>query len=259
MNQSFFAPSLSIFRLKQFNLVSVIVTFLLLPSAALAAGNVLVNVQNGNLVIQGDAGDNNIIVVESGVVGRAGTTVNGERGLFFIDGVTNDVRIAMMGGNDFLRVELPGTNFAISNNLVIRMGAGDDNIELLQTRAPNQTEIHTGDGNDIVFIDGVTRFSQFFRSDFFGKFVLRTGSGNDLFEFHNATFHGEVDVVLGTGNDGACTTQDSEFVMPNLASFDGGGPSGFLGDGFVSPSLEFTALLGFEFFPDDCSFLGGRF
>ena len=236
-----------------------IANVVLLPSAALAAGNVLVNVQNGNLVIQGDAGDNNIIVVESGVVGRAGTTVNGERGLFFIDGVTNDVRIDMKGGNDFLRVELPGTNFAISNNLVIRMGEGDDNIELLQTRAPNETRIHTEEGNDVVFIDGVTRFSQFFRSDFFGKFVLRTGVGNDLFEFHNTTFHGEVDVMLGTGNDGACTTQDAEFVMPKLASFDGGGPSGFLGDGFVSPSLEFTALLGFEFFPDDCSFLGGRF
>lgn len=235
-----------------------IANVVLLPSAAHAVGNVLVNVQNGNLVIQGDAGDNNIAVVESGVVGRAGTTVNGERGLFFIDGVTNDVRIDMKGGNDFLRVELPGTN-SVSNNLVIRMGEGDDNIELLQTRAPNETRIHTEEGNDIVFIDGVTRFSQFFRSDFFGKFVLRTGIGNDLFEFHNTTFHGEVDVILGAGNDGACTTQDAEFVMPNLASFDGGGPSGFLGDGFVSPSLEFTALLGFEFFPDDCSFLGGRF
>src|SRR5687767_15924095 len=119
MNQSFLALAIA-------NVV-------LLPSAAHAVGNVLVNVQNGNLLIQGDAGDNNIIVVESGVVGRAGTTVNGERGLFFIDGVTNDVRIDLKGGNDFLRVELLCTNFATSNNLVIRMGAGADNMELLQT------------------------------------------------------------------------------------------------------------------------------
>ena len=60
MNQPFFAPSLSDFQLKQFKAVSGILAILLLPSAALAAGNVLVNVQNGNLIIQGDAGDNNI-------------------------------------------------------------------------------------------------------------------------------------------------------------------------------------------------------
>jgi hypothetical protein len=85
------------------------------------------------------------------------------------------------------------------------------------------------------------------------------GSGNDLLEFHNTIFRGEVDVRLGAGLDGACSTQNSEFLAPHLASFDGGGPGGFPGDGFVSPSIEFTALVNFEFFPDDCSYLGGRF
>lgn len=231
----------------------------ILPSAALAAGNVLVSVQNGNLVILGDTADNNITLVESGVVGRAGTTVNGERGLFFIDGVTNDVRIDMKSGDDFVRIELPGTNFAIPHDLVVRTGKGNDTVELLQLRAPNETRIFTEEGSDVVFVDGVTRFGQFFRSEFIGKFLLRTGLGDDLFEFHNAAFYGEVDVRLGDGKDGACTTQDAEFVMPQLAGFDGGGPGGFPGDGFVSPSLEFTSLTGFEFFPDDCSFLGGRF
>ena len=258
MNKAIFAPSISNLRLKQFKAFWGILTVLLLPTAALAAGNVLVSVQNGHLLIQGDNGDNNIILIESGVAGRAGTTVNGERRTFIPDGVTKDVRIDMKGGDDFVRVELPGTNFAISHNLVIRTGEGDDNIELLQVRVPNETRISTEEGNDIVFVDGVTRFTQFFRSDFIGKFVLRTGTGDDLFEFHNATFHGEVDAMLGGGIDGACTTQDSEFLSPHLARFDGGGPSGFPGDGFVSPTLEFT-LVGFEFFPDDCSFLGGRF
>jgi hypothetical protein len=259
MSKSPLASALSNFRRNQLKTVSGIVVVALLPSAALAAGNVLVSVTNGNLVVQGDGADNDIIVVESGVVGRAGTTVNGERGAFFPDGVTNDIRLSMKGGNDFVRIELPGTNFAIANDLVIRMGEGDDSIELLQTRAPNETRIYTEEGNDIVFIDGVTRFTQFFRSEFLGKFLLSTGLGQDLFEFHNATFHGQVDVRLGGGNDGACTTQDAEFLAPQLASFDGGAPDGFPGDGFVSPSLEFTALLNFEFFPDDCSFLGGRF
>ena len=222
-------------------------------------GNVQVTVENGDLVIRGDNGDNNIILIESGVAGRAGTTVNGERRTFIPDGVTDDVRIEMKGGDDFVRIELPGTNFAIPHDLVINLGYGDDTLELLQTLAPHGTRIFAGYGNDVVFIDGVRRFSQYFPSDFGGKFAITGGSGNDLLEFHNTIFRREVDVRLGIGNDGACSTQNAEFLAPHLASFDGGGPSGFLGDGFVSPSLEFTTLVNFEFFPDDCSFLGGRF
>ena len=194
----------SSFSRRQLSPVLGSVCAVLLPSAALAAGNVLVTEQNGNLIIQGDTASNNIIVTENGVIGRGGTTVNGERGVFFPD-ATNDVRIDMKSGHDFIRV------------------------------------------------------TQFFRSEFLGKFLLRTGIGDDLFEFHNTKFYGEVDVTLGGGNDGACATNDSEFVMPQLASFDGGSPGGFPGDGFVSPSLEFTLLAGFEFYPDDCSYLGGRF
>jgi hypothetical protein len=222
-------------------------------------GNVQVTVENGDLVIRGDNGDNNIILIESGVAGRAGTTVNGEFRTFIPDGVTDDVRIEMKGGDDFVRIELPGTNFAIPDDLEIIMGYGDDTLELLQTRAPDATRIYTGYGNDVVLVDGVRRFSEYFPTDFGGKFVLAAGAGNDLFEFHNTIFRGEVDVRLGIGIDGACATQNSEFLAPHLASFDGGGPGGFPGDGFVSPSLEFTSLLNFEFFPDDCSFLGGRF
>jgi hypothetical protein len=222
-------------------------------------GNVTVTVIDGDLIVRGDAGDNNIILMESGIAGRAGTRVNGERRIFIPDGVTSDVRIDMVGGDDFVRIELPGTNFAIPNNLVVTTGLGDDYVELLQVRAPNATRIDTGDGNDIVFVDGVQSFSDFVRPNFGGKFVLRTGPGEDLFEFHNATFRGEVDVRLGGGIDGACSTEDSEFLMPQLANFDGGGPSDFPGDGFVAHIISIPNPTNFEFVPDDCSFLGGRF
>lgn len=233
------------------------------PRSGLAAedmhGNVHVSVQNGSLIIRGDSRDNNIILTENGVTGRAGTTVNGERFVFIPDGVINDVVIRMKGGDDFVRVELPGTNFAIPRDLEISMGSGADIIELLQVRVPNETRIDTGGGNDVVFIDGVLGSNEFIRSDFAGLFKLEARGGKDLFEFHHAIFRGEVDVRLGSGIDGACSTQDSEFVVPGLASFKGGAPNGFPGDGFVAPGIEFTAISGFEEFPDDCSFLGGRF
>src|SRR5262245_3261439 len=240
---------------------SVFVLFLAsAPQLALAEGAVLVSVENGNLIIRGDSRDNNIILTENSVSGRAGTTVNGGRHIFVPDGVTNDVHIEMKGGDDFVRVELPGTNFAIPHDLQVSMGFGDDVIELLQVRVPNDTRIDTGDGNDIVFIDGVLCCAnEFIRSEFAGRFRLDTGSGEDLFEFHHATFRGEVDVRLGAGIDGACSTQDSEFQMPGQASFNGGAPSGFPGDGFVTSTVDITHVTGIEFFPDDCSFLGGRF
>jgi hypothetical protein len=78
-------------------------------------------------------------------------------------------------------------------------------------------------------------------------------------EFHHAIFRGPVDVRMGGGIDGTCNTQDSDFLMPNQASFDGGGPLTSPGDGFVAPSIQLTDVTGFESFPDDCSFLVGRF
>ncbi|RPJ22123.1 MAG: hypothetical protein EHM33_24450, partial [Chloroflexi bacterium] len=85
-------------------------------------GNVQVSVVNGNLIIQGDNSDNNIIVTEGNITGRANTTINGERNIFPPEGVTGDIVINMKGGNDFVRVELPGTNFHVLHDLEINMG-----------------------------------------------------------------------------------------------------------------------------------------
>jgi hypothetical protein len=222
-------------------------------------GNVQVSLENGNLIIRGDSQDNNVILTENGISGRANTTVNGERHIFIPEGVTGNIDINLKGGNDFLRVELPGTNFAVLHDLEITTGSGNDMLELLQVKVPEETHIDTGNGHDIIFIDGVFNPNEFVRSEFTGKFNVETGSGDDLLEFHHAMFHGEVDVNLGAGTDGACSTEDSDFDMPDQAKFNGGAPSSFPGDGFVAPAIQFTNLTGFENFPDDCSYLGGRF
>ena len=219
---------------------------------AQAAGNVEVREENGVLIITGDDSDNNIIVQEGGLVtGRAGTIINGTA-----EGVIHEVVIKMKGGDDFVRVDAgPGTT--VFRDVKIDTGMGDDIIEILGLRVRDETRIDTGDGDDLLFIDGVLTPFGFSRSDFTGKFTLDSGSGRDLFEFHNATFRDEVDVRLGFGIDGACGFEDSEFQRPHLVRFDGGPPSGFPGDGIVNAGLEFT-ITDFEDFPDDCSFLGGR-
>ena len=228
------------------------------PSPA-PSGNVQVSVVNGDLIIQGDNRDNNIIVTEGNITGRANTTINGQRNISPPEGVTGDIVINMKNGNDFVRVELPGTNFAVQHNLEIHMGRGNDILELLQVKVPEETRIDTAGGHDTIFIDGVFSFGEYHRPEFTGKFTTDTGDGEDLLEFHNAIFSGEVDVRLGSGTDAACSTEDSEFQLPAQAVFNGGPPSGFPGDGFVAPSTEFTNIINFENFPDDCSHIGGRF
>jgi len=221
-------------------------------TSAQAAGNVEVREQGEVLIITGDDSDNNIIIQEGGLVtGRADTTVTGS-----VQGEIHDVVIRMRGGDDFVRVDAgPGTT--VFRDLKIETGMGDDTIEILGVRITHETQIDTGDGNDILLIDGVRTPFGFSRSDFTSKFALDSGSGRDLFEFHNAIFRGEVDVRLGFGIDGACGFEDTEFQRPHLVRFDGGPPSGFPGDGIVNAGLEFT-IIDFEDFPDDCSFLGGR-
>ncbi|PYJ16481.1 MAG: hypothetical protein DME96_09595 [Verrucomicrobia bacterium] len=79
-------------------LVSAVGLNLALATSAQAAGNVELRVEHGNAIITGDAGDNNIIVIQACcqtviVTGRAETTVNGSSGRSEVEGVTHDIDI----------------------------------------------------------------------------------------------------------------------------------------------------------------------
>ena len=233
------------------------------PTTAHAAGNVHLQVQNGDLILTGDNQDNNIIVIQECcqtvvVNGRADTTVNGSSGRVDADGVTGDIIIAMNEGKDFVRVEITPGVAVIARNLRINTGSGDDTVELFGVTVRGNTQIHTDEGDDVILIDGVRTPNGYKRPDFKDSFSVGAGSGDDLLEFHNAVFRGALDVKMGSGIDGVCSTEDSEFLQPNLAFFDGGLPNGFPGDGFVAPILELPHMTNFEDFPDDCSYLGGR-
>ena len=154
------------------------------PSSAQAAGNVQANLENGDLIITGDDRDNNIIVIQECcstviVKGRADTTVNGSASRFDTQ-VTHDIIIRLNQGNDFVRVEVvPGVE-GIMNALKIHSGKGDDTVELLGVTVQDNTVIETGDGDDVIFIDGVQEPNGYQRPDFRGRFSVDAGSGQDL-------------------------------------------------------------------------------
>lgn len=236
-------------------------TSMVLAPWAQAAGNVQASVADGSLFILGDSHDNNIILIREftfiRVAGRGDTTVNRGR-LFDAEGVTNIV-VEMRGGDDFLRVEVASGPDLAFPDLRIDMGRQDDMIELLGVRLAGETQIATGDGSDIVFIDGVfSAIEEFISSDFEHKFAVDTGRDRDLVEINHAIFRSEVDVRLGSGIDAVCT-HASEYQSLDNTSFDGGEPDDFPGDGFFELVIQLEgAVIDFEEFPDDCSFLGGR-
>jgi hypothetical protein len=227
-------------------------------SCAQADGNVQVSIVGGNMVIRGDDHDNNITVTEVGVAGRARTTINGVPDLFFVGGPINAIDIKMNGGNDFVRLDVLGTtlNSPFTGDLKIDSGKGNDIIELLQVQVSAKTGIATGDGNDIVFIDGVHQNfpDEFIKSDFKGDFKVATGAGEDRVEFNGARFEGAVAVNLGSGNDALCPNVGSVYDMPGLVGFNGGS-----GRDFFALFSNLSNFTGFEGEDDDCSFRGGRF
>lgn len=126
------------------------------------AGNVTVSVVAGDLIIQGDnnAVGNQIIVNETSVNqytigGLTGTTVNGSSA-FLAAGVTRDIRATFGSGNDSFSVNtsvFPSTDV---RDVIVRMGAGNDDATIDNVRARNVAVSQSPDdvGNDSVDLAG---------------------------------------------------------------------------------------------------------
>ena len=122
----------------------------------LLAGDVAVEVVDGDLVVTGDDLDNEITIEQTGsgeyeVTGLDGTTVNGETD-FVAEGVDDDFRISMGGGGDSVSVIGETT---VPDDLEIETGAGDDDVEIRDAvHVGDDVEIETDGGKDTVRIGG---------------------------------------------------------------------------------------------------------
>ncbi len=166
------------------------------------SGDVTAQLNNlGDLVLRGDSESNEVHValVDGSIVvsGMDDTTINGETNSsrFDADGLTRNLRIRMLGGDDLVIVG--GETHEEPTQALVE---GDDDEPKLTV--PGNVDINTGSGHDTVRVSFV---------DIGGKLTVRTGTGEDI-----------VDVGRGPGFAGE-DHDDSLLVAAAVNGEDGSG------------------------------------
>lgn len=167
-----------------------------LEARQLMAGDVFVNVVEGNLIVEGDAQGNQVAITAGPEPGsylirgldgtnivRPAAEVSTPANEVVVKGVTGGARIALGAGDDRLVL----ANASFRGGVAIRMGEGNDGVAIglrptveagSETPAPlpgsvrigGPLSISTGEGNDRVHVDQVS---------IGGPLNIETGGGND--------------------------------------------------------------------------------
>jgi hypothetical protein len=152
-----------------------------LESRNLLAGDVMVAVVDGNIVVNGDAASNHIVMTANQVSGElvieghpsAGemTTINGQNGPFVIDSLDRSIRMRMGRGADV--VDVPAGTFG--GSLFIGTGLGVDHVRIGSEMSDvvviaGSLGVRTGPGADFVVETGL---------DILGNHSIGTGFGAD--------------------------------------------------------------------------------
>ncbi|MCA9238432.1 MAG: hypothetical protein KDA44_23325 [Planctomycetales bacterium] len=163
-----------------------------LEQKQMLAGDVLVSVVGGHLLVTGDAEANQIAVTsgeEPGsylIRGLDGTTVHmagddgapAEQASVEVTGVRRDVRIAMGDGDDVVRIH----DARFRGNVAVTTGQGEDRV-LVGLQAPADDAAEGDDAASGVFVRG--------------SMTIRTGADNDEVRVAEATVG-----LLGIATDG---------------------------------------------------------
>jgi hypothetical protein len=181
----------------------------------LLAGDVLVNVVQGSLVIEGDELGNNIAIsanAETGditVTGLDGTTVHLEGEdpgtEVVVSGVRRDVRINLGDGDDVVSLG----ELSVRGDISIRTGLGEDTVHVgdegdMATESQLELDalvnlrgslrINTGDGNDEVIVDNTALRA---------SLHINTGDGDDTVSLGGETMvDGTAAALSNSGNRG---------------------------------------------------------
>ena len=202
----------------------------------LLAGNVQAAVTGGgDLVIAGD-NDGNLIRVttlasgEFRVDGLDGTTVNGNSSTETFSGVTDDLRINLRNGQNFLLFD----ELSVPDLLSIRTGSGNDRITFngdggFAQSIGGDLNINTGSGSD-----GILTILHVADISVGEDLTINTGSGSDSIFLRLIVTDGRVSINTGSGNDSLSFIRDGGISAINngrvrIAMGDGSDVVNFLG------------------------------
>jgi hypothetical protein len=220
------------------------------------AGDVAVQLINGDLIVTGDVGDNAIRLNAGQLVGEShggsATNINGvPNGTFDYSGLTGDVVIRMLDGAD--RVSFSGS---FTGAMQIEMGVGNDSVQSGGgADIPQELTIDLGAGsNEIVMLGGASEInagtviinggegadSIRISTNLIGRdFVMNTHGGNDNVDLTFVLATNFLGVEGGAGDDAI----KLEACKARVISLRGGGGGGFLGV-FHCETVEDLGIIG---------------
>jgi hypothetical protein len=176
------------------------------------AGDVSAAVLGGNLRILGDKLDNEISITETApgtflVSGLDGTTINQQPAgtPFEAHDVTNNVFIRMGDGNDTVDLH----QVSIHGNLDILTGGGNDDIEIVGAEIARNARIDSGPGDDVVNLGTSSAAQPVIAAAsplptgvrIKNNLDIHTGLGDDEVELADTHIGGNALVDTGAGND----------------------------------------------------------
>lgn len=196
----------------------------LLENRKLMSGNVLVKIKNDRAVITGDDLSNSIVFSAGGVAndhfvvtGVNGTTVNGKSS-FSVEKYPNDTApfsalyIKMGGGNDTVNIAEVGSPLAVS----IDLGEGDDRLDVPSPQVAffRAIDIYAGGGDDKIYLSNFTvqgrlRIYTGAGTDYAGISTIQALKGFDLVDTGGRTRY-TIDAVSGLRGPSTVTTGNSE-------------------------------------------------
>lgn len=165
-----------------------------LETRALLAGNVIVSVQDGDVLIKGDRRANSVTITTIGngvqILGTNRTRINNSPFMLIPNTSIQNLDVRMKGGND---VVVLVSN--VSGNLSAKMGSGSDVLQVTSTIDGNlgvKTGSSIPDSADVVAIAA---------SSIGGSANIKGAGGRQEVTVNASTFVGQTTVSLGGGND----------------------------------------------------------